>query len=78
MEWLKTLLIEKWAGRAVAMLLAMASGFLVKQGIDQATVTSWVSATAELVTAALPVAVAMVLGWLRHKTALETPVPVKR
>lgn len=78
MEWLKKILIEKWIGRAVAMLLAMASGFLVKQGIDQAVVAGWVSATTELISAALPVIIAMVLGWLRHKTALETPVPVKK
>lgn len=78
MEWLKKILIEKWLGRALAMLLAMISGALVQNGIDQAIVTGWVNATMELLTAAIPVVVAMILGWLRHKTALETVPPLKQ
>ena len=77
MNWLKKILVEKWIGRLIAIGLAAAGGFLVANGVEQSVVESWVTATQNLLTDALPILIAIILDQIQHRVALHTPPPVK-
>ena len=75
MDWLKKLLVGKLAGRLITVALASLGGFLIANGISDATVNNWIEATTKLLGEGLPILVAIVLDHLQHKKALDATPP---
>lgn len=76
-NWAQKALLEKWLGRIIVLGLAALSGFLIKQGLDQALVSTWVEATRPLLESLIPLILAWILGLIRHKIALNTEPPIR-
>ena len=74
LDYIKSLVLTKYLGRVIILVLAMLSGWLLKAGVDPATCATWIEATRALLEALAPVLIAWVLGVIRHKIALATPV----
>ena len=76
MNWLKKILIEKWLGRLLTLGVAALGGVFVGMGVDQGISATWVSATTDLVSALLPIVIAIVMQWIQHRVALAKMPPV--
>ena len=75
LESLKKLLIEKWVGRLITIAVAGLGGVLVGLGVETAVVNSWTAATQDLLSALVPIIIAIILDQLQHKVALNAPPP---
>lgn len=73
--WLKSALLEKWAGRALIMGLTYVSAWLSQMGIPEAVAAGWVEATKKLLEVVLPLILAWLLGMARQKVALNALPP---
>lgn len=74
MDWLKKILVEKWLGRLLTVALASLGGVLGSLGVEQAVIDGWINASNQLLVSVLPIIIALVLQWVQHKVALDTPV----
>lgn len=76
LDWLKKMILEKWAGRALVMLLTLLGGYLAKY-LPADVTANLIEALKAAAEAALPLILAWLLGMARQKVALDKMPPVK-
>ena len=73
LDWLKKMILEKWAGRAIVMLLTLIGGYMANYFPADVT-ANFIEALKVVLETALPLIIAWLLGMARQKVALDTPV----